>query len=172
MILQVKTRIDAVYAPDSKVPLPDVTPERQHETDAAYDLFAAEKVELAPGDRALVSTGVAVAIPPGYCGLVLPRSGLAIKHGVTVLNAPGLIDPGYRGEIKVALAHLGLRHSQTFNERLSIWQTVPSEPFFHVAVGDRIAQLLIVRFRDAAFVNHVDLGETDRAEGGFGSTGV
>src|SRR5262245_7889204 len=78
-------------------------PVRAHDDDAAFDLYADEATTIAPGDRATVATGVALALPPGSCGLVLPRSGLAARHGVTVLNAPGLIDPGYRGEVKVVL---------------------------------------------------------------------
>jgi len=127
-------------------------PARAHETDAGYDLSSAEPVVLAPTERALVSTGIAVAIPEGYCGLILPRSGLAIKHGVTVLNAPGLIDSGYRGEIQVALVNLG--HEMFVAHR-----------------NTRIAQLVIVKCEVASFHTAVSLVETDRGSNGFGSTG-
>lgn len=138
--------------------------------DAAYDLRAAQGVSLMPGDRVVIPTGVRVAIPEGMAGLVLPRSGLALKHGITVLNAPGLIDPGYRGEIGVILAHMGLRMESTTGAHI--------EPYYHVAPGDRIAQLLIVRTADVGF--HFFPGEafeaaawaaSERGEGGFGSSG-
>jgi dUTP pyrophosphatase len=136
---------------DPELPLP----RQQHTDDAGYDLHARERVELAPaGGRALVPTGLAVAIPSGYAGFVLPRSGLALKHGVTCLNTPGLIDPLYRGELKVLLVN-----------------TDPAQPFV-VERGDRIAQLVVQR------VEHVDWREvdaldvTERDTFGFGSTGV
>lgn len=111
---------------------------------------------LAPGDRALVGTGVAVAIPEGYAGLVLPRSGLAVRYGVSLVNAPGLIDSGYRGELKLPL----INHDR--NET------------FEVEPGMRIAQLLLVRAADAAFVAVESLEESadGRGEGGFGSSGT
>jgi|TARA_B110000914_G_scaffold40699_1_gene34118 dUTP pyrophosphatase len=122
--------------------------------DAGADLVAAEDVVLAPGGgRALVSTGAAIAIPPGYAGFVQPRSGLALKHGVTCLNSPGLIDSGYRGELKVLLVN-----------------TDPTEPF-NVVRGERIAQLVIHRVEECRFVPVDDLPASDRGEGGFGSTG-
>jgi dUTP pyrophosphatase len=129
-------------------------PSRSHEDDAAFDLHADETLRLDPGERATVATGVALALPPGCCGLVLPRSGLAAHHGVTVLNAPGLIDPGYRGEVKVVLLN-----------------TDPAEPF-EIEQGDRVAQLLVL---DAAAVTLAlsdgELAQTGRGGGGFGSTG-
>jgi dUTP pyrophosphatase len=122
--------------------------------DAGYDLRAREAVVLAPGGgRAAVPTGVAVAIPPGLAGLVLPRSGLALRHGVSCLNAPGLIDPGYRDEIRVILVN----HD-------------PTEPF-EVQVGDRIAQLVIQEVAAIEWDEVEDLGQTARGQGGFGSTG-
>src|SRR3954464_4554415 len=102
-------------------------PGRAHDGDAGYDLHAAEPTSLAPGERASVGTGIAVAIPDGYAGLVLPRSGLATRHGIALVNAPGLIDSGYRGEVRVLLLNTDRSES------------------FEVAEGDRIAQLLLVR---------------------------
>ena len=122
---------------------------------SGLDLAAAvtEPLVLEPGARALVACGVAIEIPPGWEGQVRPRSGLAVKHGVTVLNAPGTVDSDYRGEIKVALINLG------------------SEPFL-IERGDRIAQLVLCEVAQAvAVVERAALGETDRGAGGFGSTG-
>ena len=127
-------------------------PSYAHPGDAGADLCAAESVSLAPGERKLVATGVRIALPDGYVGLVHPRSGLAVKHGVTVLNTPGTIDAGYRGEIKVILINLG------------------EEPFL-IEPGDRIAQLVVQRVERARFVQVGQLPETARGEGGFGSTG-
>ena len=111
-----------------------------------------EPFTLAPGERAMIGTGVAVAIPPGLCGLVLPRSGLAIKHGIACVNAPGLIDPNYRGELRVILINHG-------------------HEVFEAAAGDRIAQLLITAFA-APELSVVDtLPGSDRGTGGFGSSG-
>ncbi|MBT1176847.1 dUTP diphosphatase [Bifidobacterium callimiconis] len=125
-----------------------------HGGDAGADLRTTERVELRPFERALVPTGVAMALPAGYVGLVHPRSGLAVKQGVTVLNAPGTIDAGYRGEIKVPLINLDPEHTVVF------------EP------GDRIAQLVIQRYVEARFIEAERLPGSDRAERGFGSTGV
>jgi dUTP pyrophosphatase len=122
--------------------------------DAGADLVAREDVVLAPrGGRALVPTGAAVALPEGYAGFVQPRSGLALKHGVTCLNTPGLIDSGYRGELKVLLVN-----------------TDPEHPFT-VRRGERIAQLVVQRVEHAAFVEVDELPASVRGEGGFGSTG-
>lgn len=122
--------------------------------DAGVDLRATEAVTLLPGGgRALVPTGVAVAIPRGYAGFVQPRSGLALKHGVTVLNTPGLIDADYRGELKVLLIN-----------------TDPAEPFV-IERGERIAQLVIQAVEHVDFVEVDELDETERGEGGFGHTG-
>ena len=128
-------------------------PAQAHDGDAGYDLFAAESVAIEPGRRASVGTGIAVAIPAGCAGLVLPRSGLAARHGITLPNAPGLIDSGYRGELRVLLLN--------------------SDPdaAFDVAVGDRIAQLLVVRFEAPELEEADALDETARGAGGFGSTG-
>lgn len=128
-------------------------PARAHPGDAGLDLAAAEAAELAPGARAAVPTGVAVAIPSGHAGLVVPRSGLARRHGVTVANAPGLIDSGYRGELMVLLVNLG-------------------DAPYRIAPGDRIAQLVVVPV-SLATARAVDaLPPSDgRGAGGFGSTG-
>ena len=135
---------------DPALPLPAAA----HAGDAGYDLRAREAAVIAPaGGRAAVPTGIAVAIPPGFAGLVLPRSGLALRHGVTCLNAPGLIDAGYRDEIRVMLVN----HD-------------PAEPF-KVEVGDRIAQLVIQAVETVEWDEVPDLGETPRGLGGFGSTG-
>ena len=131
-----------------------VPPVRAHDDDAGFDLCACEPAELGPGERASVGTGIAVAIPEGQAGLVLPRSGLAMRHGISVVNAPGLIDSGYRGELRVLLLNTDRAES------------------FSVRVGDRIAQLLIVRHEAPEAVEVEDLGETLRGAGGFGSTGT
>ena len=128
-------------------------PVQAHPGDAGYDLFAAEPAVVEPGRRASIGTGLTVAIPDGCAGLVLPRSGLAARHGITLPNAPGLIDSGYRGEVRVLLLN-----------------TDP-DVAFDVAVGDRIAQLVIVRVEAPPLEEAADLGETARGEGGFGSTG-
>ena len=122
--------------------------------DAGADLVAAEDVTLKPFQRALVPTGMAIALPAGYVALVHPRSGLAVKYGVTVLNAPGTIDAGYRGEVKVPLINLDPEHTMEFHR------------------GDRIAQLVIQRYVEAKFIEAETLPGSDRAERGFGSTGV
>jgi dUTP pyrophosphatase len=129
-------------------------PTQAHEDDAGYDLYAnADVVLAAAGGRALIGTGLAVAIPSGYAGLVLPRSGLALKHGVTVLNSPGLIDAQYRGELKCLLVN-----------------TDPTEPYT-VARGDRIAQLVIQPIEYVEWREVDSLDETRRDTFGFGSTG-
>lgn len=122
--------------------------------DAGMDLRAIESLEIKPFERALVSTGIAIAIPEGYAGFVQPRSGLAIKQGVTVLNTPGLIDSHYRGELKVALINLDPNNT------------------FQVNPGDRIAQLVIQKVEQVAWNVVSSLDETERGEGGFGSSGV
>ena len=131
-----------------------VAPAYACEGDAGADLVAAESITLAPGGgRALVPTGVAIAIPEGFAGFVQPRSGLALRHGVTCLNTPGLIDSGYRGELKVLLVN-----------------TDPVEPF-EVTQGERIAQLVIQRVEECCFTEVVELPGSERGEFGFGSTG-
>ena len=130
-------------------------PERAHAGDAGYDLRSVDEVELVPGGRALVRTGISVAIPEGYAGLVLPRSGLAVRHGISLVNAPGLIDSGYRGEVLVPLVN----HDRTET--------------FRVEEGMRVAQLVLVRAGEATFfeVERLEAGTDGRGEGGFGSSG-
>jgi dUTP pyrophosphatase len=128
-------------------------PTRAHDNDAGLDLYAAEPARLAPGARVSVGTGLAVQIPDGVGGLVLPRSGLAIKHGVTLINSPGLIDPGYRGEVRVLLIN---------TDRTLELQISP---------GDRIAQLLLVPVAHANPLQADALDDSTRGEGGFGSSG-
>lgn len=124
-----------------------------HPGDAGADLIAAESVRLEPGRRALVGTGVRIALPEGFAAFVVPRSGLAAKHGITIVNAPGTIDAGYRGEIKVALLNTDL------------------DAAYDVAVGDRIAQLIVMPVPPVRFVPVDELPESVRGEGGFGSSG-
>lgn len=128
-------------------------PERAHDGDAGLDLRALEAARLGPGERISVRTGLAVAIPPGHAGLVLPRSGLAMRHGVTLTNSPGLIDAGYRGELRVLMLN-----------------TDPAETF-RIEPGDRIAQLVVVAVALPTPALTEDLDETSRGQGGFGSTG-
>jgi dUTP pyrophosphatase len=135
---------------DPDLPLPAA----QHPDDAGYDLVAREEVALASGGgRALVPTGIAIAIPAHCAGLVLPRSGLALKHGVTCLNTPGLIDPQYRGELKVLLVN-----------------TDPTEPYT-IRRGDRIAQLVVTNVELVEWIEVDELDTTTRDTFGFGSTG-
>tara|TARA_A200000159_G_C7250201_1_gene308425 strand:- start:237 stop:725 length:489 start_codon:yes stop_codon:yes gene_type:complete len=136
---------------DTDLPLPKYA----KPGDAGCDLLAAEQTVLEPGGgRVLIPTGIAIALPEGYAAFIQPRSGLALKHGVTCLNTPGLIDSGYRGELKVLLIN-----------------TDPKEPF-EVNRGERIAQLVIQKVEQAEFLDVEDLSETERGDGGFGSTGV
>jgi dUTP diphosphatase len=129
-------------------------PSRANSGDAGLDLYAAERVTIGPGGgRASVGTGLAVEVPPGHAGLVLPRSGLAAKHGIALTNAPGLIDSGYRGELRVLLLN-----------------TDPGAPF-EVEPGDRIAQLLILPLVEADPLEVSELSGSDRGDGGFGSSG-
>lgn len=134
---------------------PDATlPVRAYGGDAGLDLHACEAVDLAPGARASVGTGLSIALPAGHAGLVVPRSGLAARHGISVVNAPGLIDEGYRGEVRVLLLNTDRGAS------------------FTVAVGDRIAQLLIVAVATPEVVEVQTLDTTARGERGFGSSGT
>ncbi len=127
-------------------------PMRTREGDAGYDLCCVEPFRLAPGERAVVPTGVAVAVPEGAAGLVVPRSGLAAKHGISVVNGPGLVDPEYRGELKVVLINHGAEA-------------------FSIDPGDRIAQLLVVPFAAPPVEVVETLDATERGEAGFGSSG-
>jgi dUTP pyrophosphatase len=128
-------------------------PTRAHEGDAGLDLYACESAHIGPGERWSVGTGIAVEIPDGHAGLVLPRSGLAREHGISLVNSPGLIDSGYRGEVRVLLLN-----------------TDPAE-VFRVEPGDRIAQLLISPVALPSPVEAEALAESARGEGGFGSSG-
>ena len=134
---------------DPGLPLPAYA----HAGDAGADLCAAEDVELPPGGRATVGTGVAVAVPDGHAAFVHPRSGLASRHGITVVNAPGTVDAGYRGEVRVVLLNTDQR-----------------EPFT-VRRGDRIAQLVVQPVTRVRFLEVAELPASPRGEGGFGSTG-
>lgn len=130
-----------------------VVPAYAHPGDAGADLVAAEAVRLEPGARALIATGVRIALPDGYVAFVVPRSGLAARHGITVLNTPGTVDAGYRGEIKVTLLN------------------TDTAAAYDVAVGDRIAQLIVMQVPPVRFLPVDELPESVRGEGGFGSTG-
>ena len=127
-------------------------PTRAHDTDAGLDLYSSRGCSINPGERRLVSTGVHVAIPPGYVGMICPRSGLAHKHGLTVLNAPGIIDAGYTGEIKVNLYNTG-------------------DEVYWAETGTRIAQLVITPIADARLEQVDTLDATERGDSGHGSTG-
>lgn len=139
----------AVQQLDPALPLPSYA----HPGDAGADLLTTVDVELAPGERALVPTGIAIALPEGYVALVHPRSGLAARHGLSIVNTPGTVDSGYRGEIKVLL----INHD-------------PVEPIT-LKRGDRVAQLVVQRYERAAFVPVASLPESVRGSGGYGSTG-
>jgi dUTP pyrophosphatase len=131
-----------------------VLPQRAYEDDAGLDLVACERVELAPGARGVIGTGIAVAIPEGHAGFVQPRSGLAARHGITIVNTPGLVDSGYRGELRVVLLN-----------------TDAGEPFV-VEPGMRIAQLVVVPIAAVEPVELDELPETERGVRGFGSSAV
>lgn len=131
-----------------------IVPTHAHPGDAGSDLHALDAVTLEPGARARVPTGIAVAIPDGHAGLILPRSGLAHKHGITLTNAPGLIDAGYRGELQVLLMNTDRTASYTVNP------------------GDRIAQLVVVAFDSPEWVEVDEFDVTTRGQGGFGSSGA
>jgi dUTP pyrophosphatase len=139
----------AVVRLDPELPLPSYA----HPGDAGADLVTAVDVHLSPGERALVPTGVALALPPGHVGLVHPRSGLAARHGLSIVNTPGTIDAGYRGEIKVLLVNHDLH-----------------EPI-ELRRGDRVAQLVVQRYEHVAFREVETLPDTVRGTGGYGSTG-
>jgi dUTP pyrophosphatase len=128
-------------------------PRYAHPGDAGADLTSTDDVTLAPGQRATVGTGVAIALPDGYVAFVVPRSGLAARHGITVVNSPGTVDAGYRGEIRVTLLN-----------------TDSSEPY-RITPGDRIAQLIVLPVSRARFVEVQRLPGSERGDGGFGSTG-
>ncbi len=129
-------------------------PSYSHPGDAGADLSSAEALTIAPGQRATVGTGVSIALPDGYVAFVVPRSGLAAKHGITIVNSPGTVDAGYRGELKVTLLN-----------------TDSSQPF-DIAVGDRIAQIIVMPVTQARFIPVEKLPASERGESGFGSTGL
>ncbi|HTN58837.1 MAG TPA: dUTP diphosphatase [Protaetiibacter sp.] len=131
----------------------DVAPAYAHAGDAGADLVSTDDIVLAPGQRATVGTGVAIALPDGYVAFVVPRSGLAAKHGITIVNSPGTVDAGYRGEIRVTLLNTDARES------------------YSISAGDRIAQLIVMPVSRARFIPVERLPGSDRGEGGFGSTG-
>lgn len=131
-----------------------IVPTQAHPGDAGSDLYACEAATLAPGARAKVPTGIAIAVPEGYAGLVLPRSGLAHKHGITLTNTPGLIDSGYRGELQVLLLNTDREHA------------------YVVKPGDRIAQLMLVQHGAPIWTEVRDFEQTTRGHGGFGSSGL
>ena len=131
-----------------------VLPSRAYPGDAGLDLAACEECELGPGQRAVVSTGLAVAIPEGYAGFVLPRSGLARRHGITIVNTPGLIDSGYRGEVQVTLLNTDAAKA------------------FRIEPGMRVAQLVVLAVPEARLVEVDELPATERGAGGFGSSGA
>ena len=128
-------------------------PRYQHANDAGFDLISRVDLLLGPGERATIPTGIALAIPPGFAGFVLPRSGLASRHGIALVNSPGLIDAGYRGEIAVVVINTDRQEA------------------FQINRGDRIAQLVVQRVEEATIVLVDELDETSRGAGGFGSTG-
>ncbi len=128
-------------------------PTRAYDGDAGLDLYALDPARLEPGQRAVVRTGIALEIPPGQAGLVLPRSGLAARHGIALVNAPGLIDAGYRGELQVLLLNTDRANA------------------FDIDAGDRIAQLVLVRVEAPAILEVEELTATERGGGGFGSSG-
>jgi dUTP pyrophosphatase len=128
-------------------------PGRAHEGDAGLDLHAAERATLAPGERASVGTGIALEIPPGHAGLVLPRSGIAARHGIALVNSPGLIDSGYRGEVRVLLLNTDRERS------------------FEIEPGDRIAQLVLTPLAELEAVEVAELASGARGKAGFGSSG-
>ena len=129
-------------------------PSYAHAGDAGADLRSTESVLIGPGERALIGTGISFALPDGYVAFVVPRSGLAAKHGITVLNSPGTVDAGYRGEVKVTLLN------------------TDREQAFQVEPGDRIAQVIFMPVSRAVFAPVAELPDSDRGTGGFGSTGV
>ena len=130
-----------------------IPPTRMNDSDAGFDLHAIERVTLHPGERTAVGTGLALAIPAGYAGLVLPRSGHALRHGLSLVNSPGLIDPGYRGEVRVILINHG-------------------KDVVSFEGGDRIAQLVVTPIPATAYLEVEELPASDRGTGGFGSTGA
>jgi dUTP pyrophosphatase len=131
-----------------------VLPSRAHTGDAGFDLSACEEITIGVGERAAVGTGIAVEIPDGHAGLVVPRSGLALRHGISMVNSPGVIDAGYRGEVRLLLLN------------------TDNDSAFTVEPGMRVAQLLVVPVADVELVETDEVTATDRGAGGFGSSGL
>ena len=146
--------MDKVRVPIKRLISDAQIPQTAYQGDAGVDLRSAEHIVLKPHERAMVPTGLAIALPSGYAGFVLPRSGLAAKHGISIVNAPGLIDSNYRGELKVILVN-----------------TDPNEAFT-IEVGDRIAQLIVMPVPMIEFEQVESLPESERGESGFGSSGI
>ena len=145
---------DRIRIPLKKLTDEAIVPKYAYAGDAGVDLCATGHYELQPFERALISTGIAIELPDGYAGFVLPRSGLAVKHGISIVNAPGLIDSNYRGELKVCIVNLDARNS------------------FVVEPGDRIAQLVVMPHPAVTFTEVEELNSSERGVGGFGSSGV
>lgn len=146
--------LETIEMPTQKLSESAVVPKNAYNGDAGYDLHATEDVTLKPFQRALIPTGLAIQIPDGYAGFVLPRSGLALKQGLSLVNAPGLIDSNYRGELKAIAINLDPQND------------------IEVKKGDRIAQLVIMRVESINFVEVDELDSSERGAGGFGSSGV
>ena len=146
--------MNQIIMPTRRITSNAIIPENAYNGDAGYDLCSTEEITLEPFERALIPTGLAIQIPEGYAGFVLPRSGLALKKGLSLVNAPGLIDSNYRGELKAIVINLDPKNDIKIHE------------------GDRIAQLVLMKVENVHF-NEVDkLEESERGEGGFGSSGV
>lgn len=143
-----------IEMPTKKVTASAVVPKNAYKGDAGYDLCATEEITLKPFERALIPTGLAVQIPEGYAGFVLPRSGLALKQGLSLVNAPGLIDSNYRGELKAIAVNLDPKND------------------IQVHIGDRIAQLVIMKVENVHFNEVIELDDSERGTGGFGSSGI
>ena len=146
--------MDAITLPVKRLDDSLEMPAYAHFGDAGRDLRSAEDAKLEPFERKMISCGIAIAIPEGYAGFVMPRSGLAAKHGISIVNSPGLIDSGYRGELKVILINLDAHET------------------FSISKGDRIAQLVILKTPPVSLVEAQELTDTERGDGGFGSSGV
>lgn len=146
--------MDNVHVPIKILSRDAQIPHMAYNGDAGVDLRSVERIVLEPQERAMVATGLAIALPEGYAGFVLPRSGLAAKHGISIVNAPGLIDSNYRGELKVILLNTDLNES------------------FTIEIGDRIAQLIVMPVPTINFKQVEELTESQRGESGFGSSGI
>ncbi len=146
--------MNPIVMPTKKLSSDATVPQNAYHGDAGYDLCSTEEITLKPFERALIPTGLAVQIPEGYAGFVLPRSGLALKKGLSLVNAPGLIDSNYRGEFKAIAVNLDPKND------------------IEIHIGDRIAQLVLMKVENVQFTEVDELEASDRGEGGFGSSGV